>query len=66
MENQPDKQKRDDLVNEIRGLSNELMIMVSKLNSMTGPDQRWVAIGKTDLQTGIMALVRSISQPEGF
>ena len=25
--------------------------------------QRWAAIGKTDIQTGIMALVRAIAQP---
>lgn len=27
--------------------------------------QRWVAIGKTDIQTGIMALVRAVAQPDG-
>ena len=26
---------------------------------------RWAAIGKTDIQTGIMALVRAVAQPEG-
>jgi hypothetical protein len=26
---------------------------------------RWAAIGKTDLQTGIMAMVRAVAQPEG-
>ena len=26
---------------------------------------RWSAIGKTDLQTGIMALVRAVAQPAG-
>lgn len=25
---------------------------------------RWAAIGKTDLQTGIMALVRAVAQPQ--
>lgn len=29
-------------------------------------DQRWVAIGATDLQKGFMALVRSIAKPEFF
>ncbi|AXI04363.1 Acb2/Tad1 domain-containing protein [Aquirhabdus parva] len=28
--------------------------------------QRWAAIGKTDIETGIMALVRSIAQPAPF
>ena len=27
--------------------------------------QRWAAIGKTNIQTGIMALVRAVAQPEG-
>lgn len=26
---------------------------------------RWAAVGKTDLQTGIMALVRAVAQPAG-
>lgn len=29
-------------------------------------DQRWVAIGKTQLQQGFMAIYRGIAQPEGF
>jgi len=29
-------------------------------------DQRWLAIGKTDLQTAVMALTRSITKPEGI
>ena len=28
--------------------------------------QRWAAIGKTDIQTGIMALVRAVAQEEGI
>jgi len=27
--------------------------------------QRWTSIGKTDIQTGIMALVRAVAQPAG-
>lgn len=27
--------------------------------------ERWAAIGKTDIQTGIMALVRAVAQPTG-
>lgn len=27
--------------------------------------QRWASIGKTDIQTGIMALVRAVAQPAG-
>ena len=28
--------------------------------------QRWASIGKTDIQTGIMALVRAVAQPAGI
>lgn len=27
--------------------------------------ERWAKIGKTDIQTGLMALVRAVAQPEG-
>ncbi len=27
--------------------------------------ERWAAIGKADIQTGIMALVRAVAQPDG-
>lgn len=27
---------------------------------------RWAAIGKTDIQTGIMAMVRAVAQPSGI
>ena len=29
-------------------------------------DQRWVSIGATDLQTGLMALTRGVAQPTTF
>lgn len=28
--------------------------------------ERWLAMGRTDLQNGIMKLVRAVAQPEGF
>ena len=31
----------------------------------TAEPERWAAIGKTDIQTGLMALVRSVAQPAG-
>ena len=48
----------------------EVAITVSKLcdrvAKIQGVDQRWFAIGRTDLQKGFMALVRSIAKPETF
>lgn len=35
------------------------------LRFVAAEPQRWAAIGKTDIQTGIMALVRAVAQPEG-
>ena len=32
---------------------------------MSAEPFRWAAIGKTDIQTGIMALVRAVAQPAG-
>ena len=42
-------------------------IMIEGLRSMGADiDQRWVSIGATDLQTGLMALTRAVAQPEFF
>lgn len=32
---------------------------------MAAEPQRWASIGRTDIQTGIMALVRAVAQPAG-
>lgn len=32
---------------------------------MEAEPRRWASIGKTDIQTGIMALVRAVAQPGG-
>lgn len=31
-----------------------------------GPDARWLAIAKTDLQKGFIALTRSVAKPDFF
>jgi len=55
-----------DLMNGIKDTGNALGQMVRELRDAEGLDQRWVSIGATDLQTGIMALVRAVAQPESF
>ena len=40
--------------------------LVAKLRAIEGLDQRWVSIGATDLQTGLMALTRGVAQPTTF
>lgn len=54
------------LMNEIKTEGARLGALVAKLADMPMLDQRWVAIGKTDLQTGLMALTRSVAKPTFF
>lgn len=55
------------LMNEIKQKASEVGELVEKLrNAGTTLDQRWVSIGTTDLQTGMMALVRAVAQPTTF
>lgn len=55
-----------DLMNEIKAQGVELGELVAKLRATEGLDQRWVSIGATDLQTGLMALTRGVDQPTSF
>ncbi len=54
------------LMNEIKARGVELGELVAKLRNTESLDQRWVSIGATDLQTGLMALVRGVAQPTTF
>lgn len=54
------------LMNEIKAKGEELGELVHKLRNTEGLDQRWTSIGATDLQTGLMALTRSVAQPTSF
>lgn len=54
------------LMNEIKSKGAELGELVAKLRACPGLDQRWVSIGATDLQTGLMALTRGVAQPTSF
>lgn len=54
------------LMNEIKARGIELGELVQKLLATDGLDQRWVSIGATDLQTGLMALTRGVAQPTTF
>ena len=55
-----------DLMNEIKTKGAGLGDLVNKLRTTEGLDQRWVSIGATDFQTGLMALTRSVAQPTFF
>ena len=50
----------------VKSMAETVGEMVERMNDASRFDQRWVAIAKTDLQKGFMALVRSVAKPEGF
>lgn len=55
-----------DLMNEAKAMAEKVGELVEKVQATPGIDPRWAAIGKTDLQTGFMALIRAIAQPTTF
>ncbi|SKC78411.1 hypothetical protein SAMN05445504_2389 [Burkholderia sp. CF099] len=59
-------QEEIDLMNEIKTKGAELGELVAKLRAADGLNQRWISIGATDLQTGLMALTRGVAQPTFF
>lgn len=59
-------QSEIDTMNEIKSKGLELGELVAKLRGNGDIDQRWVSIGATDLQTGLMALTRAVAKPEFF
>ena len=54
------------MMNEVKDMGIRLGELVAHIRSAEGTDQRWASIGATDLQTGLMALTRSIAKPEFF
>ncbi len=65
-------QEEIELMNEIKEKGIELGKLVESIeifNAQTGNhgiDLRWVSIGKTHLQQGLMALTRSVAKPDFF
>ena len=55
-----------DLMNKIKQKGVEIGLLVDELRSNSELDQRWISIGTTDLQTGLMALTRSVARPTTF
>jgi len=55
-----------DLMNEIKAKGNELQEIYDQLMELDYTDKRWVNIGRTELQQGVMAWCRSITNPDSF
>lgn len=60
------KQEEIDAMNKCKRSAVNVGILCDEITQMGGVDQRWVAIAKTDLQKGFMALIRAIAKPETF
>ena len=53
-------------MNEIKSLGEQLGDLVATLSQNPEFDQRWISIGATDLQKGLMALTRAVARPTTF
>lgn len=59
-------QEEIDLMNMIKGLAAKTGAELTIVDNAPGVDKRWVAIAKTHLQQGFMALTRSVAKPTSF
>jgi hypothetical protein len=53
-------------MNQIKELGVTLGKVVDAMEKIPDVDFRWLAIGRTDLQTGLMALTRAVAKPTFF
>lgn len=53
-------------INNVKAAGEKIGLLVAQVRAMPDVDQRWAAIAVTNLQTGFMALVRSIARPTSF
>lgn len=54
------------IANELKELATLVGAKVDEVFNREDTDKRWAAIGRTDLQTGFMALIRSVLKPTTF
>ncbi|HEW98624.1 MAG: hypothetical protein DRR16_15475 [Candidatus Parabeggiatoa sp. nov. 3] len=55
-----------ELMNLVKTTGAEIGDLVTQLAQNAELDQRWIEIGKTHIQQGLMALTRGITQPDFF
>lgn len=55
-----------DQMNVFKEIGKNLGELVAELRKNPDLDQRWISIGATDLQTGLMALTRAVARPIFF
>jgi hypothetical protein len=54
-----------DLINVVQRLEQSVLTIIRDLADDADVDPRWLAIGKTDVEKGFMAIRRSITCPNG-
>jgi len=54
------------LINEFKDLGELISDKLKQLERLDYIDKRWLAIGTTDLQKGMMSVIRSIAKPDNF
>lgn len=54
------------LMNMIKSTGKAIQVIISQLQNTQDIDQRWVSIGQTELQKGLMALTRAVARPTTF
>ena len=53
-------------MNHIKDAGNALGALIEDLQKQDGLDQRFVALGKSDIQKGLAMVIRGIAQPSTF
>lgn len=59
-------QEEIDAMNRIKAAGNALGALIEGLQSAEGLDQRFIAMGKSDIQKGLAMVIRGIAQPATF
>ncbi len=54
------------LINRIKDHAASIQALVDEVRAFSSADQRWAAIGITDLQKGFMSLTRAVAKPDSF
>lgn len=60
----PQGQQNIDIVNENKRLEERVLLQLDALKLLPDVDQRWLAIGRTQLEQAFMAINRSVFKPD--
>lgn len=60
----PQSQENIELVNRNKRIEEDILRLLDAMKANTSFDQRWLAIGRTHLEEGFMAINRAIFRPD--